>query len=106
VGYSIRTLSARVAELRPIYVPPHPASRTSYLAGEIAQCDFWIPPITLPAGYGQTCTATQLQVLTMITGHARCGLSRVFRTAVLCYFMLPAAGLGIRCGPAGGPVAR
>jgi hypothetical protein len=38
--YSIRTLSTRVAELRPIYLPPDPASRTSYLAGEIAQCDF------------------------------------------------------------------
>jgi transposase len=69
--YSIRTLSTRVAELRPIYVPPDPASRTSYLAGEIAQCDFWFPPITLPAGFGQTRTATQLPVLTMITGYAR-----------------------------------
>jgi transposase len=69
--FSIRTLSARVAELRPIYVPPDPASRTSYLAGEIAQCDFWFPPITLPAGFGQTRTATQLPVLTMITGYAR-----------------------------------
>jgi hypothetical protein len=38
---SIRTLSGRAAELRPIYVPPDPASRTSYSAGEIAQCDFW-----------------------------------------------------------------
>jgi transposase len=44
--YSIRTSSARVAELRPIYLPPDPASRTTYLAGEIAQCDFWFPPIT------------------------------------------------------------
>jgi hypothetical protein len=47
-SYSIRTLSNRVAELRPIYLPPNPVSRTSYLAGEIAQCDFWLPPITLP----------------------------------------------------------
>jgi len=69
--YSIRTLSTRVAELRPIYVPPDPASRTIYLAGEIAQCDFWFPPITLPVGFGQTRTATQLPVLTMITGYAR-----------------------------------
>jgi transposase len=69
--YSIRTLSGRVAELRPIYVPPDPASRTTYLAGEIAQCDFWFPPITLPVGFGQTRTATQLPVLTMITGYAR-----------------------------------
>jgi transposase len=69
--YSIRTLSGRVAELRPIYVPPDPASRTSYLAGEIAQCDFWFPPIRLPVGFGQTRSATQLPVLTMITGYAR-----------------------------------
>ena len=69
--YSIRTLSARVAELRPVYLPPDPASRTSYLAGEIAQCDFWFPPIRLPVGFGQTRTASQLPVLTMITGYAR-----------------------------------
>ena len=69
--YSIRTLSTRVAELRPIYLPPDPASRTTYLAGEIAQCDFWFPPIRLPVGFGQTRTATQLPVLTMITGYAR-----------------------------------
>jgi transposase len=69
--YSIRTLSGRVAELRPIYVPPDPASRTTYLAGEIAQCDFWFPPITLPVGFGQTRTPSQLPVLTMITGYAR-----------------------------------
>jgi transposase len=29
-SYSIRTLSARVAELRPVYLPPDPASRTTY----------------------------------------------------------------------------
>jgi transposase len=43
--YSIRTLSGRVAELRPAYLPPDPASRTAYAAGEIAQCDFWFPDI-------------------------------------------------------------
>src|SRR5437868_12574506 len=30
---SIRVLSSRVAELRPVYLPPDPASRTSYVAG-------------------------------------------------------------------------
>jgi transposase len=69
--YSSRTLSARVAELRPVYLPPDPASRTSYLAGEIAQCDFWFPPIRLPVGFGQFRTSMQLPVLTMITGYAR-----------------------------------
>jgi transposase len=73
--YSIRTLSTRVAELRPLSLPPDPASRTSYVAGEIAQCDFWFPPIRLPVGFGQIRTATQLPVLTMITGYARWGLA-------------------------------
>jgi transposase len=68
---SIRVLSGRVAELRPLYLPPDPAGRTVYLAGEIAQHDFWFPPITLPVGFGQSRTATQLPVLTMITGYAR-----------------------------------
>lgn len=68
---SIRTLSARVAELRPVYLPPDPAGRTSYVAGEIAQCDLWFPPITLPVGFGQTRRPTQLPVLTMITGYSR-----------------------------------
>jgi transposase len=69
--YSIRVLSSRVAELRPVYLPPDPASRTTYLAGEIAQCDFWFPAIELPVGFGQSRTAKQLPVLTMITGYAR-----------------------------------
>lgn len=70
-SYSIRTLSRRVAELRPVYLPPDPASRTAYDAGEIAQCDFWFPDIELPVGFGQTRTAKQLPVLTMVTGYAR-----------------------------------
>jgi transposase len=78
--YSIRTLSARVAELRPVYLPPDPASRTSYLAGEIAQCDFWFPPIRLLVGSGQTRTASQLPVLTMITGYARWALALLLPT--------------------------
>src|SRR3954471_13096094 len=39
---SIRVLRDRVAELRPIYLPPDPASRTAYVAGEIAQVDLWV----------------------------------------------------------------
>jgi len=68
---SIRVLSGRVAELRPVYLPPDPASRTAYAAGEIAQCDFWFPDISLPAGFGQVRTAKQLPVLTMVTGYSR-----------------------------------
>jgi transposase len=78
--YSIRTLSGKVAELRPVYLPPDPASRTTYVAGEIVQCDFWFPDIELPVGFGQTRTAKQLPVLTMITGYARWALAMLLPT--------------------------
>jgi transposase len=73
VGWTrgITVFKERVAELRPAYLPPDPASRTTYVAGEIAQCDFWFPPIGLPVGFGQTRTAMQLPVLTMVTGYSR-----------------------------------
>jgi transposase len=67
----LTVLKDRVRELRPVYLPPDPASRTSYVAGEIAQCDFWFPPVRLPAGCGQVRTARQLPVLTMVTGYSR-----------------------------------
>jgi transposase len=69
--YSIRTLSGRVAQLRPLYLPPDPSSRTAYAAGEVAQCDFWFPPISLPAGFGQYRSAKRLPVLTMACGYSR-----------------------------------
>jgi transposase len=69
--YSIRTLSERVRELRPVYLPPDPASRTTYVAGEIAQCDFWFPDVAVPVGFGQFRTATALPVLTMVCGYSR-----------------------------------
>jgi transposase len=68
---SIRVLRDRVAELRPVYLPPDPASRTAYVAGEIAQFDLWFPPISLPVGYGQTRPAPRLPVLTMVCGYSR-----------------------------------
>ncbi len=73
VGWTrgITVFKERVAELRPAYLPPDPASRTTYVAGDIAQCDFWFPPIELPVGYGQSRTPTQLPVLTMVTGYSR-----------------------------------
>ena len=70
-GRSIRVLRDRVAELRPAYLPPDPASRTAYEPGEIAQCDLWFPPVMVPAGCGQVRKPAQLPVLTMITGYAR-----------------------------------
>jgi transposase len=54
-----------------VYLPPDPASRTAYVAGEIGQHDFWFPDIELAVGFGQTRTAKQLPVLTMVTGYSR-----------------------------------
>ncbi len=67
----LTVLKERIRELRPVYLPPDPASRTQYVPGEIAQHDLWFPPIELPVGFGQTRTAAQLPVLTMVTGYAR-----------------------------------
>jgi transposase len=80
---SIRVLRDRVAELRPAYLPPDPASRTAYAAGEIAQCDFWFPPIMLPVGCGLVRKPMQLPVLTMVCGYSRwlAGLLIPTRTA-------------------------
>jgi len=64
-------LKDRVRELRPVCLPPDPASRTSYVAGEIAQCDLWFPPVELPVGFGQVRRPAQLPVLTMVTGYSR-----------------------------------
>jgi transposase len=69
--HSIRTLRGRVAELRPVYLPPDPVSRTSYAAGEVAQHDFWFPDIELAVDHSQVRTAMQLQVLTMVCGYSR-----------------------------------
>jgi transposase len=67
----LTVLKDRVRELRPAYLPPDPASRTSYAAGEIAQCDFWFPPVTVPVGCGQVRRPAQLPVLTMVCGYSR-----------------------------------
>ena len=73
IGWSrgMTVLSERVRELRPVYLPPAPSSRTAYVAGEIAQNDFWFPDISLPVGFGQFRTAKQLPVLTMVSAYSR-----------------------------------
>jgi transposase len=67
----LTVLKERVRELRPAYLPPDPASRTAYAAGEVGQCDLWFPAIEVPVGFGQVRTATRLPVLVMVTGYAR-----------------------------------
>ena len=73
VGWTrgITVFSERVRELRPADLPPDPSGRTSYDAGDVAQCDLWFPPTTIPVGYGQRRTPTQLPVLTMVLGYSR-----------------------------------
>ncbi len=82
IGWShgMTVLSGRVRELRPIFLPPDPASRTGYVAGEIAQHDFWFPDIEVPVGFGQTRTAKQLPVLTMVSAYSRTLFARLIPT--------------------------
>ena len=73
-------LTARVRELRPVYLPPDPSSRTAYVVGEIAQNDFWFPDIEVPVGFGQVRTAKQLPVLTMVCAYSRMLFARLIPT--------------------------
>jgi len=54
--------------LRPLFLPPDPASRTEYVAGERMQCDLWFPPVDVPLGFGQ---AGRPPVLVMVAGYSR-----------------------------------
>jgi transposase len=65
---SLTVLKDRVRELRPVYAPVDPASRTSYDPGQRAQCDLWFPPVVVPLGFGQ---ATSPPVLVMVAGYSR-----------------------------------
>jgi transposase len=51
---SMTQLKVRVAELRPLFVPPDPVQRTEYAPGELAQWDLWFPPVDIPFGFDQT----------------------------------------------------
>lgn len=65
---SLTVLKDRVRELRPVYAPPDPASRTAYLPGQRAQCDLWFPPVQIPLGFGQVGSPP---VLVMASGYSR-----------------------------------
>ncbi|WP_346139466.1 helix-turn-helix domain-containing protein, partial [Saccharopolyspora erythraea] len=58
-------LKDRVRELRPLFLPPDPVSRTVYQPGELAQCDLWFPPADIPLGFGQV---GRPPVLVMVSG--------------------------------------
>lgn len=65
---SLSVLKRRVRELRPVYLPADPVSRTAYQPGELAQCDLWFPPADIPLGFGQT---GRPPVLVMVAGYSR-----------------------------------
>jgi transposase len=65
---SVRVLRDRVAELRPLFVPPDPCQRTSYRPGELAQFDLWQPDVLIPLGHEQ---AEKLWVIVGAMGFSR-----------------------------------
>ena len=65
---SSSVLRNRVAQLRPLFAPPDPASRTTYAPGELAQCDLWFPPVDVAVGSGQV---ARPPVLVMVAGYSR-----------------------------------
>jgi hypothetical protein len=67
-GRSITQLKRRVAELRPLYLPPDPVQRTSYGPGELAQWDLWFPPTDIPVGFDQV---ARPPVLVGVSGYSR-----------------------------------
>ena len=65
---SMTVFKERVRELRPLFAPLDPASRTTYQPGELVQCDLWFPPVDVPVGAGQVGRAP---VLVMVSGYSR-----------------------------------
>jgi transposase len=70
-------LKDRVRELRPVFAPPDPASRTTYGPGELAQCDLWFPAVDVPLGAGQV---DRPPVLVMVAGYSRLITGRMVPT--------------------------
>ena len=66
--HSMTVLRDRVAELRPLFVPPDPCQRTSYRPGELGQFDLWQPDVEIPVGFGQ---ADKLWVVVGVAGYSR-----------------------------------
>jgi len=65
---SLTLVKRRVALLWPLFLPPDPAQRTEYDAGQIGQCDLWFPPAEIPLGFGQVGSPP---VLVMVAGYSR-----------------------------------
>ncbi|PZR52409.1 IS21 family transposase [Xylanimonas oleitrophica] len=67
-SHSLTILKDRVRVLRPFYLPPDPATRTTYDPGARVQCDLWFPPVEIPLGAGQVGSPP---VLVMVAGYSR-----------------------------------
>lgn len=65
---SITVLKDRIRQLRPLYQPQDPASRTLYQPGQLAQCDLWFPNTDIPLGAGQS---GRPPVLVIVLGYSR-----------------------------------
>jgi transposase len=61
-------LRDRVAQLRPLFLPPDPAQRTWYRPGELAQFDLWQPDVEIPVGFGQS---AKLWTVVGVSGFSR-----------------------------------
>ncbi len=61
-------LRDRVAELRPLFLPPDPSQRTWYRPGELAQFDLWQPDVEIPVGFGE---AAKLWTVVGVAGFSR-----------------------------------
>lgn len=61
-------LKDRVRELRPLFLPPDPSSRTEYQPGELAQWDLWFPPTPVPLEDG---SLAKPPVLVGVSGYSR-----------------------------------
>lgn len=71
-AYGMTVLKQRVRELRPVYAPADPASRTTYDPGAVGQCDLWFPPAQIPLGFGQVGVGkTAPPVLVLTAGYSR-----------------------------------
>ncbi|MER5628827.1 IS21 family transposase [Streptosporangium sp. NPDC002544] len=77
---SLTVLKDRVRILRPQFKPVDPASRTTYGAGELAQCDLWFPPVKVEVGAGHLASPP---VLVIVSGYSRWLMARMLpsRTA-------------------------
>ncbi|MGH3372877.1 MAG: IS21 family transposase [Nocardioidaceae bacterium] len=64
----------RVRDLRPVYLPPDPAGRTTYHPGELAQWDLWFPPVDIPIGAGRV---ARPPVLVGVAGYSRFMVGRM-----------------------------